>query len=242
MANWNLWHGCRKKSEGCAECYVRRSDERYGRDPSRIYKTSEFDLPVRRTRSGDYAIKSGEHVWTCFSSDFLLEDADEWRTDAWAMMRERQDLTFLFITKRPERFLLAAPPDWEENFRHVTVCVTAENQLRADERLPIYLELPLRKRIICCAPLLGHMDIRRYIGPWIDQVTVGGESGPNARVCDYSWVLSLRDQCADAGCGFYFQQTGARLRKDGRIFSIPRKEQHRQAARAGISTVPFYAG
>ncbi len=27
MANWNPWHGCRKYSEGCQNCYVYRMDE-----------------------------------------------------------------------------------------------------------------------------------------------------------------------------------------------------------------------
>ena len=32
------------------------------------------------------------------TSDFFLEDADEWREEAWAVMRERRDLKFYLLT------------------------------------------------------------------------------------------------------------------------------------------------
>ena len=70
--------------------------------------------------------------------------------------------------------------------------------------------------------------------PWVEEVSVGGESGPDARICDYAWVLSLRDQCLAAGVRFSFHQTGSRFLKDGKLYSIPRRHQHLQARKAGI--------
>ena len=64
-------------------------DARHERDASEIKKNSDFNLPIRRNRQKEYKIPSGETVYTCFTSDFLLEEADEWRTEAWAMIRER---------------------------------------------------------------------------------------------------------------------------------------------------------
>jgi protein gp37 len=69
-----------------------------------------------------------------------------------------------------------------------------------------------------------------------EQVTVGGESGRDARVCDYDWVLNIREQCINAGVPFHFKQTGATFRKDNRLYHIPRDQQMRQAHRAGIDT------
>ncbi|NLN07122.1 MAG: hypothetical protein GX167_05830, partial [Firmicutes bacterium] len=43
-----------------------------------------------------------------------------------------------------------------------------------------------------------------------------------------------REQCRRAGVPFYFKQTGAVFRKDGRIYRIPRRLQHAQAHKAGI--------
>ena len=68
----------------------------------------------------------------------------------------------------------------------------------------------------------------------IRSVSVGGESGPNARVCDYGWVLDLQLQCVEAGVAFTFHQTGAKLRKGGREYQIPRELQEVQAKKAGL--------
>lgn len=232
---WNLWHGCDKKSEGCLHCYVYRIDEGYERDAREVKKTSAFNLPVRRARDGSYKIPPGELVYTCFTSDFLLDKADEWRADAWSMIRERSDLDFLFITKRIERFEKTAPPDWGNGYDNVIIGCTCENQRRADERLPIFLSLPIKHRFIITEPLLSGIKLERYLDKdKISEVTVGGESGNEARVCDYDWVLSLREQCKEAGVCFNFKQTGARFKKDGKIYIIPRRHQHSQAKKAGI--------
>ena len=234
--SWNPWHGCHKLSPGCANCYVYRGDARYGREQQSAapHKNAEFDLLTRRDRSGNRKIPPGELVYTCFTSDFLLEDADEWRSEAWDMMRERSDLQYFFITKRIDRLEKCLPPDWGDGWGNVTVGCTCENQDRADYRLPCFLEAPLLHRVIVCEPLLSHIELRKYLGGWIEQLVVGGESGPEARPCDYDWVLSLREQCAEKRVRFTFRQTGARLRKDGRLYQIPRKLQGAQARKAGI--------
>ena len=178
-------------------------------------------------------IESGETVYTCFSSDFLIEEADEWRADVWKMMRLRADLHFVFFTKRIERLESVLPPDWGDGYENVTVGCTCENQERADFRLPIFLSLPLRHRMIICEPLLGAIDLSPYLDrAAIESVTVGGESGKNARECDFEWVLGIRSACELAGVRFFYHQTGAKLRRDGKLYEIPRRLQHEQAKRA----------
>jgi protein gp37 len=154
MAEWNPWHGCRKYSAGCQNCYVYRRDAKYELDASVVRKNAAFDLPVRRARDGSYKLKGPDDVFTCFTSDFLLDAADEWRTDAWRMIRERPDLNFFFITKRILRFRERLPEDWGEGYPNVSVGVTCENQAAADERLPYFLSLPIRNKTIVCEPML----------------------------------------------------------------------------------------
>ena len=93
---------------------VYRGDARRGLDASQVHRTKSYDLPLRQKRDGSWTIPPGDMVWTCFSSDFLLEDADEWRPWAWAMMKVRSDLDFFFITKRIHRLADHLPPDWGE--------------------------------------------------------------------------------------------------------------------------------
>ncbi len=234
---WNPWHGCRKISEGCRHCYVYRQDARHGLASDEVRRTAAFDLPVRRSRDGRFRIPARETVYTCFTSDFLVEEADAWRAEAWEMIRLRHDLRFFFITKRIDRLVAVLPPDWGDGFEHVAVGCTVENQTEAD-RLPLFLEAPLRHRIIIGAPLLGPLDLMPYLTAAIEEVSVGGESGSDARLCDYDWVRAIRDQCVTAHVPFRFHQTGARLLKEGRLYRIPRDRQHEQARKASIDYLP----
>ncbi|WP_106829053.1 DUF5131 family protein [Parabacteroides pacaensis] len=235
MAGWNPWHGCHKLSAGCKNCYVYRIDGKHGKDSSVVSKTQNFSYPVKRNRRGEYTIPSGETVYTCFSSDFFLEDADPWRPEAWQMIRTRQDLRFFMITKRIDRLALGVPPDWGNGYENVTICCTVENQDRADYRLPIYKEAPVKHKWIVCEPLLGKLDLTPYLGDWVEEVLVGGESGPDARICNFDWVLDLRRQCMEKDIRFIFRQTGAKLMKDGKIYSIKRQFQSSQARKAAIN-------
>lgn len=235
MAIWNLWHGCHKISSGCKNCYVYRQDIQYDRDSSIVVKTSKFNLPIKKDRNGKYKIKPGEIVYTCFTSDFFLEDADDWRIDAWDMIKTRKDLYFLIITKRIDRFHVNLPSDWGDGYDNVCICCTAENQERADYRLPIYLSLPIKHKAIICEPLLEKINLLPYLTNDISQVIAGGESGNSARVCNYDWILDIRSQCISNNISFYFKQTGAKFIKDNKLYRVLRKYQHSQAQKANIN-------
>ncbi|MDP3387143.1 MAG: DUF5131 family protein [Eubacteriales bacterium] len=235
MTLWNPWHGCHKTSAGCKNCYVFRMDARFNRDPSVIGKTNYFDLPLKKSRNGEYRLKPVETIYTCLSSDFFLEEADDWRIEAWKMMHLRTDLHFYIITKRIERFRVNQPEDWNEGYDNVTICVTCENQEMADQRLPVLLELPIRHKSVICEPLLGRIDLSCLLNESIEEVTVGGESGSEARICQYDWVLDIRNQCIEKNVSFNFKQTGSRFVKDKRLYRIERKDQLPLAAKAGIN-------
>ena len=134
------------------------------------------------------------------------------------------------MTVVARQFALAS----EAGYENLAVGCTVENQAMADYRLPLLLDAPLRHKLVICAPLLGPLDIARYLTPGIEEVSVGGESGNEARPCNYDWVLSIRRQCVAADIPFAFHQTGARLVKDGRLYRIRRPYQHSQARKAGI--------
>jgi len=230
--SWNPWHGCHRVSEGCKNCYVYRIDSAHGKSAHEVTINSDFLLPLKEA-NGSLKIESGERVYTCFSSDFLIEEADEWRVDAWRMMKLRSDLRFVFFTKRIERLESVLPPDWGDGYENVTVGCTCENQARADERLPIFFSLPILHRWIICEPLLSAIDLTPYLSPEaVEEVSVGGESGEGARECDFAWVKDIRVACQKAHVRFSYHQTGALLRRDGTLYRIPRRHQQSQAKRA----------
>ena len=173
-------------------------------------------------------------VYLCFSTDFLIEEADTWRTECWSMIKERQDCTFLFLTKRIERFAQCVPDDWNDGYENVVVCCTVENQKNADRKLSVFQSLPIRHKCITAQPLLERIDITHYLDD-IELVVVGGESDYYGRPLDYDWVLDIREQCVCKNVSFEFRQCGTHFIKDGKQYKLQTKELCSQAKKAGIN-------
>ena len=93
-------------------------DAEFEKDSNVVTKTASFNLPIRRDRQGNWKVPSGSLMWTCFTSDFFIEEADEWREDAWLMIQRRSDLHFFMITKRPERIAQCLPDDWGDGYEN----------------------------------------------------------------------------------------------------------------------------
>jgi len=226
---YNTWHGCHKKSEGCLNCYVYRKDESINKDSSLVTLNKDYDLPIRKNRYGEYKYPSKTTFMTCFSSDFFIEEADKWRNDVLSFMKIRNDCEFYLITKRPERINECL--DIKE-YPNLTIACTMENQKRVDERFPIYMSLPLSYHSIVIEPFLERIDLSKYNLSNLDSISVGGESGDDARVCDFEWIKEIHDLCIKNNIEFNYHQTGAKLLKDGKLYNIERKYQHSQARKA----------
>jgi protein gp37 len=91
--------------------------------------------------------------------------------------------------------------------------VSAEDQERWDERVPVLLDIPAKVRFVSAEPLLGEIKMGGHRPDW---VIVGGESGPGARPMEANWVRSLRDQCAGNTAFFFKQWGGANKKATGR--------------------------
>jgi protein gp37 len=201
---WNPWRGCHKVSPGCKFCYMFRDQKRYGRDPNTVVRSKTTFLdPLKWT---ELAL-----VFTCSWSDFFIEEADEWRDDAWAVIREAGNLTFQILTKRPENIEGRLPDNWGDGWDNVWLGVSAECQSCADVRIPILLSIPAKLRFVSVEPMLEQMSLRRWL-PDLDWVICGGESGPHqanpktARPMHMRWARELRDQCRYFGVPFFFKQ------------------------------------
>lgn len=233
MGMWNPWRGCHKYSEGCKNCYIHKGDAKRHIDTNIVQLTKNFDAPVARKKNGEYRIKSGETIYLCFSSDFLIEEGDVWRQECWNMIKERADLNFIFLTKRIDRFMTSLPDDWNDGYENVTVGCTIENQESADYRLEIFAKLPIKHKNIICQPLIESIYIEKYLDG-IELVVVGGESDFNARPLDYDWVLSIREQCINRKVHFEFRQCGTNFIKDGKKYRLNVRQLCSQARKADI--------
>ena len=232
MAMWNPWRGCKKCSEGCLHCYIHKGDAKRGIDTDHIVKTKDFCKPIQKLKNGNYKMKVGL-VYLCFSTDFLIEEADAWRQECWQMIKERSDCTFLFLTKRIDRFMQCIPEDWGDGYENVVVCCTVENQRNADDKLGIFEKLPIKHKCITAQPLIEAIDMERHLDG-IELVVVGGESDQNARPLDYAWVLDIREQCIRKKVSFEFRQCGTHFIKDGKEYKLQTKDLCSQARKAGI--------
>jgi protein gp37 len=124
--------------------------------------------------------------------------------------------TFQILTKRPERalqFFRSTYPHivghgvWPNEFEHVWLGTSIENQETADRRLDVLRSTPAAVRFLSIEPMLGPIDLKGKLDG-IHWVIVGGESGPGARPIHPQWVRDVRDVCIEMDVPFFFKQWG----------------------------------
>lgn len=227
--SWNpyLWR-CRKVSQGCKNCYMMALATRYGQDPTGPFGT--------RWEAADKELKTfkpGEVVFVNSMSDTYYErasDDDVMRVHATAA--RRPDLTFLVLTKRPERALaLASQLEWPRN---LWLGVSVENKATLP-RISYALATPAAGVFVSAEPLLedigvllrAYASLQGYVwhgqrtiyvpdavrdagrGKAIGWVIVGGESGPERRPFDWRWAASIQHTCAEFDVPFFYKQGSA---------------------------------
>lgn len=221
---WNPVIGCRKASEGCANCYAARLAAQY---PELQDDNGGFEPhPPKNLKNPP---KKG--VVFCGNMTDLFGDwnSDEQIRNWLKLLAVRGDLDnaeYLILTKRTAR--LAGKMSTVAHFG-----MTAENQQRYDERISDFRcfeqsGVPW----LSAEPLLGPIDMGlRYIAPedmpfrW---VVVGAESGPNRRPCKIEWVRHIVRECRLVGVRVFVKQLDldGKLEKD--IAKFPEDLQIRQ--------------
>lgn len=202
-ATWNPWHGCKKVSEGCKFCYMFRDKERYGQDPTTVIRSkTKFKEPLKW--------KEGKLIFTCSWSDWFIEEADDWRPEAWKIIKDTPQHTYQILTKRPGRIADNLPPDWGFGYPNVWLGVSVENQVHID-RIATLSKIPAEIKFISAEPLLGPLDLP--IDDLIDWVIVGGESGNSTgkygyRPCKIEWIKDIIEQGRASALPVFVKQLG----------------------------------
>lgn len=258
------WH-CERVSPGCQNCYAETINEkRFGtglpynrksREQVEVYldeKTLTQPLHWRRPRK----------IFVCSMTDLFGEWVpDEMIDRVFAVMALSPQHTYQVLTKRPDamRGYLDDPDavsnveaaadaiagekgwchsgDWSWPLQNVWLGTSAEDQERADQRIPELLDTPAAVRFISAEPLLGPLQLEEYLHDsdcWarfrdppaglcicnepreehISWVIVGGESGPGARPCDVEWIRDIVRQCHAAEVAVFVKQLGANVVDD----------------------------
>ena len=106
-----------------------------------------------------------------------------------------------------------------------------ENQRAVEERLPVFKSFPVKYKLIFCSPLLEDLQLQGRL-KGIDTVSVGGESGGEARICKWEWVENIFKACKSDNVPFHYHQIGSNFLKDGKVYRIPHSKQFGQAKKA----------
>jgi protein gp37 len=201
--SWNPIVGCSAISEGCDNCYAEAVARRFllpwGKaffQPERLNQPAKVKMPSR--------------IFVCSMSDLGGASVVAQHAVGKAMQAAPWH-QYIVLTKRPKTLSFDVLPvgTW--------LGVTAENQARANERIPQLLRIPAAVRFVSVEPMLGPVDLADAAGVtyWDDPsagiswVIAGPETGPKARPCDPAWIDALGDQCAAAGVPVYDKRKGA---------------------------------
>lgn len=193
---WNPVVGCTRVSPGCEHCYAETMASRQVLMSVALGRRSPYlrvvDADNRRwTRAKDVkadpanhqhvellperlneplSFKPGTRVFVCSMSDIFHEHVPfEFIARVWAVMASRPDVIFQVLTKRTERMALFVRR-WVVG--HVNVLpnvwlgTSVEDQQRADERIPLLLAAPAAVRFLSAEPLLGPLDLGRWLGDY----------------------------------------------------------------------------
>src|SRR5713226_1212796 len=114
---WNPWQGCDRVGPECDNCYIGRFLQRRKLQPwGKVYRSiTTWDAPTKiQNQARDFMKKHGRRyrMFTCSLSDFFHRKADQWRADAWKVIRDCPDVDFLILTKRAHRIVQCLPKDW----------------------------------------------------------------------------------------------------------------------------------
>lgn len=217
---FNPWWGCVRVSAACDHCYAETWAKRLGEDvwgpksERRFFGDAHWKEPLKWNAA---AAAKGvrERVFCASMADVFENRADliPHRLRLFELIAKTPHLDWLLLTKRIHLVKKQLPKGY--NFpANVWLGTTVENQVEADKRVRHLLEFATPGvRFLSCEPLLGPLDLRRFLtrnesGVRVDWVIAGGESGHNSRPMEPQWPDELRKQCTSAQVPFHFKQWG----------------------------------
>ena len=214
-ATWNPVTGCTKISPGCDNCYAARFSERFRGTKGHPFENG-FDLTMREERlQQPLQWRRPRMVFVNSMSDLFHKHVPrEFIIRVFDTMEVAHWHTFQILTKRSSlmrdflrnRYRGATGPS------HLWFGVSVEDGSKLS-RVKHLQQSPAGAKFLSIEPLIG--DVGKLDLTDIDWVIVGGESGPNARPIEATWVRSIRDQCKAARVAFFFKQWGGIRPKTG---------------------------
>jgi len=156
--------------------------------------------------------RKARRVFVCSMGDLWHPDVKhEWRRAIFRVCRQCQRHTFLFLTKRPGAVSRFA------HLGNTWLGVTAENQQRAEERVPKIEALCAAVHFLSAEPMLGPITL--WDSVILDWIIIGCETGPGRRnpALQNVWAQDLIRQADERKVAVFVKQ----LEIDRKVTSDP---------------------
>jgi protein gp37 len=185
---WNPVTGCTKVSQGCKNCYAERI---FSRSLPAMHGQKFNEIRCHEDRlDAPSHLRKPQRIFVNSMSDLFHEDVPfRFIGLVFAAMACARRHTFLILTKRPARMLefFSSCGNWQGFMTHnaappgayggdgiivgrdtwplpnVWVGVSVEDQKAADDRIPLLLRTPAAVRFVSVEPMLGSVDMHRYL-------------------------------------------------------------------------------
>jgi protein gp37 len=226
-ATWNPIAGCSVMSAGCTNCYAMRMAARLDAMGLRKYQNLTRKTGGRAKWTGkiyldESALSAPEkwikprNIFVNSMSDLFHPDVPDWFiAKVWDVMKRTPRHNYQILTKRPDR-MASVLLDNFEMLPNVWLGTSVEDE-SVLHRVDDLKRIPAAVRFVSFEPLIGPVSDARLEG--IAWAIVGGESGPNARAIETSWIDEIFDICAQSGTKFFFKQWGGKNKKQaGRVY------------------------
>lgn len=186
---FNPWEGCQKVGPGCDHCYAETRNARFSGGhavnwgpgaPRRRTSAANWKKPLAwNAAHAEFFAKHGrrQRVFCASLADvFDNEVPVQWRIGLMSLILKTPNLDWLLLTKRignaaemldvAFRAVHAQREKWVDNVPdNVWIGATIVNQQEADRDIPKLLAVPARVRFLSMEPLLGPVDVSRWLEP-----------------------------------------------------------------------------
>lgn len=214
-ATWNPVTGCTKISAGCDNCYAERFSERFRGVQDHPFENG-FDLTLRPERiEQPLTWKKSKLIFVNSMSDLFHKDIPrDFIINVFETMEKADWHIFQVLTKRSSLMRAFINERYENKSvpKHIWLGTSMEDHTKRS-RIRHIQDTNAIVRFLSIEPLIGPPGDLDLTG--IRWVIVGGESGPQARPMQLSWVRSVRDQCIAQNIPFFFKQWGGTRPKSG---------------------------